>query len=845
MAPLRWPLRLTRLGLLAERLTQAFWLVWSLCLLLIAAITFGLLDQLPIEIAWAGLMFGLGGILWGLVTGIRSFHWPTPDDAIQRLDATLPGRPLAALSDTQAIGATDAASVEVWRVHLARMAARAAAARPVEPDLKLARRDPFALRYVALLAFVLAAGFGSAWRLTAVTPQPSGGAVAAGPTWEGWVQPPPYTGKPSLYLNDIPKGGFSVPAGSKVTLRLYGAVGALTVAETVSGRTGLVGSAAAADQDFTVARSGKLAIDGPGGRDWTVTVVPDQPPTVSTVSPPERKASGEMQLPFHATDDFGVVKGTATITLNLAAIDRRYGLVTDPAPRPPIVLDLPMPVTGSRADFTQMLVDDLSKDAWANLPVQITLTVQDAAGQTGSAATLSTDLPGRRFFDPLAAAVIEMRRDLLWSTADAPRTDEILRAITYRPEGFIKNQRAYLLLRVAMQRLETGIEQGLTPALRDEVAEALWQVALQVEDGTLSDALETLRQAQDKLSEAIRRGASKDEIAKLMDDMNKALQNYVAKLAQQQDGKDQQSSENQQGQPITGDQMQQMLDRLQQLMEQGRMAEAQQLLDRLRQLTENMRVTQGEGGMQVPGGKAMKGLSDTLRQQQNLSDNTFQDLQRQFRQPGQGSDGQQPQDGQTGQDQGAGGQQPGGTDQAGQGQTGQGAQGDGQPGQSLADRQQALRNQLDQQSQGALPGDGTADGKAARDALGQAGRAMDQAEQALRHGNNAGALDSQAEAMDALRQGLHNMDQAMNKGPASTAGQQGQADDTAGPKGQSDPLGRQIGEAGALGTSENLLQGEDVYRRAREILDEIRKRSGDQSRPAIERDYLKRLLNLF
>jgi uncharacterized protein (TIGR02302 family) len=837
MAPLRWPLRLTRLGLLAERLTQAFWLVWSLCLLLIAAITFGLLDQLPIEIAWAGLMFGLGGILWGLITGIRGFRWPTQDDAIQRLDATLPGRPLAALSDTQAIGATDAASAEVWRVHLARMAARAAAARPVEPDLKLARRDPFALRYVALLAFVLAAGFGSAWRLTAVTPQPGGGTVAAGPTWEGWVQPLPYTGKPSLYLNDVPQGGFSVPAGSKVTLRLYGPVGALTVAETVSGRTGLVGSASAADQDFIIARSGKLAIDGPTGRAWAVTAVPDQPPTVTIVSPPERKASGEMQLPFHAHDDFGVVKGAATLTLDLAAIDRRYGLATDPEPRPPVVLDLPMPVTGSRTDFSQILVDDLSKNAWANLPVKIALSVQDAAGQTGT-ATISADLPGRRFFDPLAAAVIEMRRDLLWSTANALRTDELLRAVTYRPEGFIKNQRAYLLLRVAMQRLETGIEQGLPPALRDEVAEALWQVALQIEDGTLSDALETLRQAQDKLSEAIRRGASKDEIAKLMDDMTKALQNYVAKLAQQQDGKDQQTAQNlPQGQPITGDQMQQMLDRLQQLMEQGRMAEAQQLLDRLRQLTENMRVTQGQGGMQVPGGKAMKGLSDTLRQQQNLSDQTFQDLQHQFRQPGQGSIGQQPQDGQSGKGQSG--------DQVGQGQAGQGQQGDGQPGESLADRQQSLRNHLDQQSQGALPGDGTADGKAARDALGQAGRAMDQAEQALRHGDNAGALDKQAEAMDALRQGLHNMDQAMNTGPASTAGQQGQADGTTGPKGQSDPLGRQIGQAGALGTSQNLLQGEDVYRRAREILDEIRKRSGDQSRTVIERDYLKRLLNLF
>ena len=38
---------------------------------------------------------------------------------------------------------------------------------------------------------------------------------------------------------------------------------------------------------------------------------------------------------------------------------------------------------------------------------------------------------------------------------------------------------------------------------------------------------------------------------------------------------------------------------------------------------------------------------------------------------------------------------------------------------------------------------------------------------------------------------------------------------------------------------------QDVYRRAQELLDEIRKRAGEQGRPDQERSYLKRLLDLF
>ena len=76
------------------------------------------------------------------------------------------------------------------------------------PDLRLAPRDPFALRYVALTALVMALLFGSIWRAASVTGLAPGaaGAVASGPSWEGWAQPPAYTGKPALYLNDIDRG---------------------------------------------------------------------------------------------------------------------------------------------------------------------------------------------------------------------------------------------------------------------------------------------------------------------------------------------------------------------------------------------------------------------------------------------------------------------------------------------------------------------------------------------------------------------------------------------------------------------------------------------------------------
>ena len=837
-----WPLRLTWAGLWCERLTRAFWPLWSLVIGALSVLAFGLQDHLPIEAVWIGGVAALGGSLWALVTGLRWFHRPGRADALARLDQALSGHPIAALTDTQAIGVTDAASLAVWEAHRSRMAARAALARPVAPDLRLAGRDPFALRYVALTALVMALLFGSLWRAGSVVGMtPGGDALASGPVWEGWAQPPLHTGKPALYLNDITQNRLDLPTGTRIQLRLYGEVGALTVRESVSNRTDPPPASDPA-QAFEVAQTGTVEIAGPGGRQWDIVAIPDSAPAIVATGEISREAQGEMAQAFTATDDYGVISGQATIALDLPSVSRAYGLSVDPEPREPIVLDLPMPITGDRTEFTETLVDDLSKHPFANLPVTITFAATDAVGQTGQSAPLSVTLPGRRFFDPLAAALIETRRDLLWSTANATRSAQILKAVTHLPEGFIRNERAYLRLRVLLRDLDTAAATGLAAGQRDEMAEALWEIALLVEEGDLASALERLRRAQDRLDEAIKNGADKSEIDRLMSDLRDALDDYMRQLAEEaQKNPDQQMSENMQGMQMSADQLQQMLDKLQQLMEEGRMAEAAELMEALRNLMENMQVTQGEGGQGGPGQQAMQDLADALREQQGLSDESFQELQEQFNgEPGQG---QQPgQQGQQGQ-----GQQPG---QPGQGQGDRpGAGEDGQlpDDRSLAERQQDLRNRLDGLSQG-LPGEGSDAGEAGRQELDRAGRAMDEAEEALRSEDFAGALDRQAEALEALREGMRNLGEALAQEQGQQPGDapsEGEAFGRADPNSQRDPLGRSTGEMGRIGSDRNMLQGEDVYRRAQDLLDEIRRRSGDQTRPDTELDYLRRLLDRF
>jgi hypothetical protein len=196
-------------------------------------------------------------------------------------------------------------------------------------------------------------------------------------------------------------------------------------------------------------------------------------------------------------------------------------------PRENLRIDLPLPLTGRATEVEETLVEDYSKHPWAGLPVRLTLTAEDAIGQQGAEPEVEVMLPRRRFFDPAAAALVEQRRDLLWSPENAPRIIQVLRAVTHRPEDVFASDRAYLLTRTVIRWLVRGHEEGSVEPLVEEVAEMLWQAALLLEEGSLGDAAERLARAQERLQEALRGDASDEEIAELMDELRQATRDYM------------------------------------------------------------------------------------------------------------------------------------------------------------------------------------------------------------------------------------------------------------------------------------------------------------------------------
>ena len=850
------PVLLTRLGLIAERVTKCFWPFWTVLFFALAPLILGRQDFLPLEVVWGYGVVAILALLWTLYRGIRRLNWPSEAEAVARVDARLVGRPIAALNDVQAIGADDVGSQAIWDAHLVRMQEKTRDARAVEPDLRVSSNDPYGLRYIAVLFMVVALLFGSIWPVGSVAEAGTGTELlATGPVWEGWIEPPAYTGKPTLYLADIIANRVQVPQGSFITLRLYGQEGDLAVNETVSGRTDDLGAATDQQQGFEVTQAGRLEIEGEGGATWQILLLEDEAPTVELTGPIEADAQGEMSQPFSAMDDYGVLAGVATIELNLEGVDRRHGLTIEPDLRTVIVIDLPMPFSGDRADFEEFLIDDFSEHPWANLPVVLTLQVEDGLGQTGASDPENIILPGRRFFQPIARAVIEQRRDILWSKANAPRAAQVLRAVSNRPDELFPDETTYLRLRAIIRRLEAMETSGLSDEVQDELSLALWELAVQLEEGSLADARARLERAQERLEEAMRNGASDEEIAELMQELREAMSDYMQQLTNEMepsdnDGTDQ-PDQQQNGETITQDELQALMDRIQELMEEGRMAEAMELMEQLNELMENLQMTEGgeggEGGPRTPGQQSMEDLAETLRDQQDLTDEAFRDLQEQFNQgqeqgqdPGDQS-GQQPGQ-QQGQGQGQGDNTQGGlTDESGQGGEGGGG------AQSLAERQQALRDGLNQLRNG-LPGLSGDAADNAEQSLERAEGAMDGAEDALRDGDLAEAIDQQAEAMDALRDGLRNLGQALAENQMDEL-EEGQGTQTGNAEGRPeperrDPLGRQIGNSGQLGTEESMLQDE-INRRAEELLQELRNRSADQERPQLELDYLRRLLDRF
>jgi uncharacterized protein (TIGR02302 family) len=782
-------------------------------------------------------LFGLGVLasLWPLLR----FRSPGRAEIDARLEAENRIANQAIATQDDKIEADDAFARALWEEHRRRMASKIGALETGIPRSSLPQRDPWGMRVaLALLLFV---AFGYSYSGNAGRPSDAflshSSEQLPDVRIDAWITPPPYVNQAPVFLTGIERPqGEPVDAieGSEITIRVGGGSAdaqvlwgngpnAQAAIEPANADTAAAAAPAGASTwTFKPGTDGELKISaGRSEENFAIRLIPDEPPVAAFVETPRRAANGALELDYTLFDDHGIASAEAEIVPAAEpAADARP--LFDP---PKYRLTLPR---RSSADNRAVASHDLTEHPLAGQRVRITLVATDGAGQEGRSETLETVLPGRRFSEPLAAAVVEQRGVLALDANNLRRVFDLHDALTIAPDETIPNLSHYLLLQSVRGRLAYARSD-------DDLREAIdymWGVALQIEDGNLSLAERRLRDAQNALAEALENGASDEEIAQLMDELREAMQEYLSELARQ--NMNNPNAETQQAMPenmLRQRDLDNMLDQIENLARSGARDQAQQMLQELQRMMNNLQAgrqqrQQQQGG---PMRQQMDKLGELMRQQQQLMDETMRaDRDRQSQQ-GEGRDRQQ-----------QGQQQPGqGQDQ---GQEGQGQQSLEDMLGALGRSQQQLRDAL-----GQLQSDLEGMGIQPSEGFGEAGEAMGDAAGNLEGGETGQALSDQGRALQALRQGAEDM---MNQMMQAMGNQQGEAEgegpDQNGNRAADDrdPLGRPRATTGPDFGSRVEVPDEIDIQRAREILDAIRKRLGDQLSPELEKRYLERLLDL-
>ncbi|OQP85229.1 TIGR02302 family protein [Rhizobium rhizosphaerae] len=870
-----------RLVLTLERAAPHLLAPLSILLIFLSVSWFGLFRMLPAALHIA-LAIGFAVAFIGALVPLARIRLPSAGDADRMLESRnhLPHQAIAVQEDRPAT--TGAFGQALWAEHQARMARRIHDLETGLPRPDIARFDRHGLRALPVLIACVAFGFSfsnRAGELTDIAHTPQAVSDRPDVRIDAWVTPPAYTGRAPLFLTGREAGptgeAVTVPQGSELTVRITSASGDVPVTyrtarpaepqpvprdtEKAEGEKGVGGpqapegssagnagsnsagraaATAGVTHQMRLTENGRLDVAGSA---WTFTVTPDHAPTIAFEGKPRPTVNAALEIGFTAKDDYGIDTAWAEIKpVDPPAPDARPLY-----PAPEYRLDLPR---RNAKEVKGTASRNLSEHPLAGKRVTITLVARDAAGQEGRSQPETMILPARRFTEPLAAAVAEERQVFALDANALPRALDLNDAVTLRADETIPNLTHYLLIESARGRMMMAQNEEM---LRDTAA-YIWDIALGIEDGDLSLAEKRLRDAQQNLSDALERGASDEEIAKLMQELREAMKQFMQAMAEQAMKNPQMARPNPQNM-LNQQDLDRMMNQIENLARSGSKDQARQLLSEMQRMMNNLQAGRPQPGQQQSGDNSqmrqqMDKLGRLLQDQQKLMEQTFQydqalrdrmqggdpmdgdELFDQQPMPGQEMNpqqGQQGQDGQQGQ-QGQNGGKP--TDQMTEEQLRQALK-------DLKAQQDALRKQLGELQKG-LQGMGMQPGKG----FGEAGREMQGAAGALGQGRSDQALGGQGRALQALRQGAQEMMQQMQSQQGQGQGP-GQGIPQYGQNGR-DPLGRRQQNVGPEFGDQVKVPDEIDTQRARQILEEIRRRLGNNLSPEVERRYLERLLDI-
>lgn len=431
---------------------------------------FGVWAMLPAWLHALGLLAFFAGLVWTVWRARHAWRWPDHDAGLRRLEQVnrLPHQPLRSLGDRLAGGGEDSATRLLWRRHLERLRQAVRNLKVGPPRSDLPRRDPWALRaavvLLLLVSLVQAGGMAPERLVQAFELKRAGQAASIPLETTVWVTPPTYTGKPPLRLEiaappsgDAPAQAapaVKVPAGSEVLAQLHhfrAAAERFALSLDEDRRAFASIGEDSAEATLTIERSGQLSITGPRETlsTWAIEAIPDEAPEIAFAETPSATHRGVLHSRFTASDDYGL----ASIALLLARPDQG---------EEPQRLELMRPASGTtQLDDSAFL--DLTPHPWAGLPVIVRLEAMDALNQRGLSEPREIVLPAREFQHPVARQLIEERQRLAVTPEERNEVAEALDQVARMPHRYQYDDAVYLALNSAITRLLND------PRLREEL----------------------------------------------------------------------------------------------------------------------------------------------------------------------------------------------------------------------------------------------------------------------------------------------------------------------------------------------------------------------------------------
>lgn len=825
-----------------ERLWPAVWPALGLAGAWIALALFEVPAALPGTWHIAALVALVVGVIALSWRGVRRVRAPRAAEVDRRLERStgLRHRPLMTLTDRPAM--QDADSLELWQTHLARATAQIGRLRVGWPHPVLAASDRYALRgllVVALAAGLIVAGADAPSRvLRSFTPVLPTGPATPEPQLQAWITPPGYTRLPPVFLK--PGETLATPAASALTVSLTGGTDALSL--TLAGQVVDVKTLdpSSWQADDAVGAGGEL-IARRNGRElghWTLAIQPDHPPMVAWAQPPgpaprsQRKLA--VRLPWTAEDDYGI----ASVQTELRLKDR-------PAADPFVV---PIALAGAPKQAHGAPSMDLTANPWAGLPVVAVLVAKDAPGQTGTSAPAEFVLPERSFHNPVARAVIDIRKRLSLDPDKHTQAADDLAALAEAPAAFDNNTSVILVLGNTASQLQRS-------GAKEDIAEAqarLWALALSLDDDAVGRTAQAVQQARDALKQADKGPIT--DLDRKAEALRQAIQKHLQALAEKARRDGTLMPFDPQARTLSSEDFNKLTQEMRDAAKAGRMDEARDKLAQLERMLDQLKAAEANPGdrkktaeQRRRGQQGMGAAEDMVQRETAMK----QHIQDRAAKP-EGSEAKGAQDAQRSQE---------------------------------ARQQRAMRRALGTMMQ--QFGDLT--GKVPEE-LGQADLAMRDSATALEAGKDGPAGQGQQRAIEALQKGEQSMSQQMasslgisikpgegeGEGPGQgqgngqddgdgqdsqmsqddgegQSGRGGEQDATGqnGPDGedntQRDPLGRATkdGNSGRADSGDVHVPDQMEQARTRDIQTELRRRGADRSRPADELDYIDRLLKSF